>query len=96
MTRSFARHSKERPQSCFRLKKKEFYNMVVITGPLNLSIAVYATALDCIASGADFRFCPIIGWDDVAKKNANMEYQKTARNWRMAQVEARNIGNEQT
>jgi mannosyltransferase OCH1-like enzyme len=77
------------------LGKRKFYNMLVITGPLNLSIAVYATALDCIANGADFRFYPIIGWDDVAKKNATMEYQKTTRNWRMAQIDARNIKNEQ-
>jgi len=68
------------------LGKREFYNMLVITGPLNLSIAVYAAALDCVASGEDFRFCPIIGWDDVAKKTGNMEYQKTARNWRTAQA----------
>jgi mannosyltransferase OCH1-like enzyme len=78
------------------LGKREFYNMLAITGPLNLSIAVYATALDCVASGTDFRFNPIIGWDDVAKKNRKMEYQKTTRGWRMAQIEARNIKNEQT
>jgi hypothetical protein len=67
------------------LGKRDFYNMLVITGPLNLSIAAYATALDCIASGAEFHFCPIIGWDDVAKKNGNLEYQNTTRNWRLAQ-----------
>jgi mannosyltransferase OCH1-like enzyme len=78
------------------LGKRDFYNMLVITGPLNLSIAVYATALDCIANGTDFRFHPIIGWDDVAKKSGNMEYQKTTRNWRTAQIEARNIKNERT
>ncbi|HEX3430114.1 MAG TPA: glycosyltransferase [Rhizomicrobium sp.] len=77
------------------LGKREFYNMLVITGPLNLSLAVYVTALDCIANGADFRFCPIIGWDDVARKNRDMEYQRTTRNWRMAQLAARNVGNEQ-
>jgi len=78
------------------LGKREFYNMLVITGPLNLSIAVYATALDCVASSADFPFHPIIGWDDVARKNGNMEYQKTTRNWRMAQSEAQNAKSEQT
>jgi Glycosyltransferase sugar-binding region containing DXD motif len=67
------------------LGKRDFYNMLVITGPLNLSIAVYATALDCIASDSEFLFCPILGWDDVARKSGNMAYQKTNRNWRVAQ-----------
>jgi hypothetical protein len=67
------------------LGKRDFYNMLVITGPLNLSIAVYATALDCIANDAEFRFCPIIGWDEQAKKSGQMAYQKTKRNWRVAQ-----------
>lgn len=78
------------------LGKRDFYNMLVITGPLNLSIAVYATALDCVAKGTDFRFGPIIGWDDVAKKNDRMEYRKTSRNWRVAQIEARNIRDQKT
>lgn len=65
------------------LGKRENYNILVITGPVNLSIAVYTTALDCIARGTDFRFCPIIGWDDIAKKNTNLEYQRTKRNWRV-------------
>lgn len=78
------------------LGKREYYNMLVITGPLNLSIGVYATALDCVAAGTEFLFHPIIGWDDVAKKNVNMEYQKTKRDWRLAQIEARNIKAGQT
>jgi len=77
------------------LGKREYYNMLVITGPLNLSIAVYATALDCIAQGTDFRFHPIIGWDDISRKNPKMEYQKTTRNWRNAQAEAHNAKTEQ-
>ena len=71
------------------LGKRDHYNMLAITGPLNLSIAVYATALDCVAKGTEFRFHPIIGWDEVANKGVKMEYQKTTRNWRMAQAEAR-------
>jgi hypothetical protein len=67
------------------LGKRDVYNILVITGPVNLSIALYATALDCIADGVEFRFCPILGWDDVARKNSNLEYQKTGRNWRRAQ-----------
>lgn len=67
------------------LGKRDVYNILVITGPVNLSIAVYVTALDCIARDADFRFCPILDWDDTARKNADLEYQKTGRNWRRAQ-----------
>lgn len=78
------------------LGKRDFYNMLAITGPLNVSIAVYGTALDCIARGTDFLFNPIIGWDEVAKKSGMMEYQKTTRNWRTAQTEARNSKGEQT
>lgn len=77
------------------LGKREYYNVLVITGPLNLSIAVYATALDCVASGSDFRFNPIIGWDEVAKKHQGLEYQRTTRNWRVAQNEARNVSGKQ-
>ena len=77
------------------LGQKPFYNMLVITGPLNLSIAVYATALDCIAGGTDLRFCPILGWDDLAKKSQDLEYQRTTRNWRAAQNEARNRSDKQ-
>lgn len=65
--------------------KSDFYNVVVITGPVNLSIAAYMTALDCIARDEEFLFCPIIGWDDIARKSENLEFQKTERNWRVAQ-----------
>ena len=78
------------------LGKRDSYSVLAITGPLNLSIAVYATALDCIAAGTDFPFSPIIGWDDVARKNRKMEYQKTTRNWRVARSDARKIADEQT
>jgi hypothetical protein len=64
------------------LGKRESYNVLVTTGPVNLSVAVYATALDCIANDAEFRFAPIIGWDRIAKKNTHLEYQKTEKNWR--------------
>jgi mannosyltransferase OCH1-like enzyme len=64
------------------LGKRDTYNVLLTTGPVNLSEAVYATALDCIANNTEFLFCPIIGWDDIAKKNTGLEYQKTERNWR--------------
>lgn len=65
--------------------KKEFYNVLVITGPVNLSIAAYMVALDCIARNDEFRFCPILGWDNIAHKSRNLDFQKTERNWRVAQ-----------
>ncbi|HLY07175.1 MAG TPA: glycosyltransferase [Rhizomicrobium sp.] len=60
-----------------------YHQFVKFTGPTNLSLAVYATALDCIVNGREFYFSPIIGWDDIAAKNTELAYQKTDRNWRV-------------
>lgn len=66
-----------------KLGKRETYNILIITGPLNISLALYTTALDCISKNADLLFSPIIGWDEIAEKHRDLEYQRTKRNWRV-------------
>jgi hypothetical protein len=67
------------------LGERDNYNILLVTGPVNLSIALYTAVLDCIARNTDLRFSPIVDWDDIAKKNTNLEYQKTRRNWRVTE-----------
>ncbi|HTT84701.1 MAG TPA: glycosyltransferase [Rhizomicrobium sp.] len=70
-------------QIMLTLGKRETYNILIITGPVNISLALYTAAIDCIARNTDLRFSPIIGWDDIARKNTDLEYQRTSRNWRV-------------
>ena len=65
------------------LGKRETYKLLKITGPTNLTLAVYITALDCIRSNTEFYFCPIIRWADIATTSTQLAYQTTDRNWRV-------------